>query len=471
MNEWIATLDADEQPLRMKAIAALSGAHPPPRAPAGNGDGASTLSGAAEAARAGRPSPVDRSRGATNMHMHSRFSFNENGSSPAALAWSCAQVGLDFAGLVDFDVLDGLDEFHAAGRAFDLRVSVGIETRVVLPSHEGIVVNSPGEPGVSYQLGMGIPSPPTAAEDRACLRDLRESANRRIASLMAACNAVLPRIALDFREVKALSPLGNVTERHLTLAYARKARRSVGEGPSLEAYWAETLGVDAEALRVAEEPEGPVLQARIRGAVLRAVCPAPLDAPYPSIGAFNSFTMRIGGLPTQPWRDGISPGESRTEALLVAARDAGAAVFNVVPSRCFTTGQSDADPRFGAMRRAIDVALGLGLAVTCGTELNAPGQALFDDISVPELRDLAPIFRQGAALVHAHSALRRAVGRVGYLDTWAHRHFPVLSVRKQWYAEMGERLVPRAVEAVAALACDRDPPTPRAIERVIAGHA
>ena len=48
----------------------------------------------------------------TNMHFHTLFSFNACGFSPSRVAWEAKKLGLAAAGIVDFDVFDGLEEFY-----------------------------------------------------------------------------------------------------------------------------------------------------------------------------------------------------------------------------------------------------------------------------------------------------------------------------------------------------------------------
>ncbi|HUT18588.1 MAG TPA: hypothetical protein VM366_05455, partial [Anaerolineae bacterium] len=50
-------------------------------------------------------------RAAANMHCHTFFSYNGYGYSPTGLAWLGRKLGLRAMGIVDFDVLDGVDEF------------------------------------------------------------------------------------------------------------------------------------------------------------------------------------------------------------------------------------------------------------------------------------------------------------------------------------------------------------------------
>jgi hypothetical protein len=69
------------------------------------------------------------------------------------VSWAKAER-LFSVGLIDFDVLDGVDEFLAASRELDVRASCGVETRVVVKEMLDQVINSPGEPGIAYHLGL-----------------------------------------------------------------------------------------------------------------------------------------------------------------------------------------------------------------------------------------------------------------------------------------------------------------------------
>ena len=59
-------------------------------------------------------------------------------------------------GIVDFDVLDAVEEFLDACEAAGVRGSAGIESRVFIPEFADREINSPGEPGVYYHMGIGF---------------------------------------------------------------------------------------------------------------------------------------------------------------------------------------------------------------------------------------------------------------------------------------------------------------------------
>src|SRR6056297_738342 len=70
-----------------------------------------------ETGRIETPAP----RQAINMHCHTIYSYNPENYSPSLFAWLAKKRGLLAAGIVDFDVLDGVDEFLAAGRLLGLK--------------------------------------------------------------------------------------------------------------------------------------------------------------------------------------------------------------------------------------------------------------------------------------------------------------------------------------------------------------
>ena len=100
----------------------------------------------------------------TNVHFHTFYSFNAEGYSPSKIAWLSKKMGLTIAGIVDFDVLDGLGEFYETTAILNLKACGGIETRVFVPEFADKVINSPGEPGVSYHMGTGIPKADTPSQ-------------------------------------------------------------------------------------------------------------------------------------------------------------------------------------------------------------------------------------------------------------------------------------------------------------------
>ena len=69
-----------------------------------------------------------------NAHAHTFYSFNYKGYSPSRFALEAKKAGLEMGGIVDFDVLDGLEEFWQASRLLDLKACVGIESGYLYPN-------------------------------------------------------------------------------------------------------------------------------------------------------------------------------------------------------------------------------------------------------------------------------------------------------------------------------------------------
>ncbi|MGC9395484.1 MAG: hypothetical protein ACP5J4_11575, partial [Anaerolineae bacterium] len=133
-----------------------------------------------------------------NMHCHTFFSYNAYGYSPTALAWLAKKSGYKFMGIVDFDVLDGVEEFLAACDLAGVRGSAGMETRVFIPEFATREINSPGEPGIFYYMGIGFTSTDLAdlggesgelKEARVILASLRARAEARNRDVAARVNA------------------------------------------------------------------------------------------------------------------------------------------------------------------------------------------------------------------------------------------------------------------------------------------
>ena len=181
-----------------------------------------------------------------NMHYHSFFSYNAEGYSPSRIIWEARQAGLYGAGLCDFDVLDGQEEFLTAGEAVGLRVTANLETRAFVKEYADADINSPGEPGVSYFMGAGFAKPLPASGPLADgLAGYSSSARQRNEALISRINVQIPDIALDYEaDVLPLTPAGVATERHIISAYRTKADEVFADADTLSGFWARVLQQD-----------------------------------------------------------------------------------------------------------------------------------------------------------------------------------------------------------------------------------
>lgn len=383
-----------------------------------------------------------------NMHGHTFFSYNAYGHSPTSLAWLARRRGFRLVGSVDFDVLDGVDEFLAACDLAGVRGAAGIETRVYVPRFSTREINSPGEPGVAYHMGVGFASGRVPVEVEGILADLRQRAARRNQEMLARVNDYLAPVTIDYeRDVLPLTPNGNATERHLLAAYLQAAARL----PDPTGFWAAKLHLPREEVEAlaADPPRLPnLIRARLmkRGGV-GYVQPGPES--FPTVAEFQRLVVACGALPCVAWLDGTSSGEQAIEELLGLWLSQGAAVLNIIPDRNWNIADPDlrrlkVDKLYEVARLAQEA----DLPIIAGTEMNSPGQKLVDDFASPELRPLQAAFMEGAYFLHGHTALERGHGS-GYGSAWAHAHLPSRRARNAFYARAGRLLPPGSARLAA----------------------
>lgn len=392
---------------------------------------------------------------AVNLHAHTFYSYNAYGYSPTGFAWRARRTGLAAGGIVDFDVLDGVDEFLAAARRVGLPACAGIETRVFVPPFATRVINSPGEPGIAYHLGVGFATSRTSAEQAAFLARLQRIAVERNRGIVARVNGALAPVELDYdRDARRLTPRGNATERHLCLAYARKARERFRDDAALAAFWSEKLGADAGALDL---PDGPKLQGEIRARLMKrggVGYVAPDQGAFPTMEEMNRFTRSAGAIPTLAWLDGTSEGEQALDELIEYAARSGLAAVNIIPDRNYAPGRVDA--KLKHLRAFIARAQELGLPIFVGTEMNSPGNKFVDAFDSAELSPYVPEFLKGARIAFAHTALQAAAG-MGYTSAWARSRLPNPKERNAFFEEAGRRLDPRRGAPAESLNPELDP--------------
>jgi hypothetical protein len=379
-----------------------------------------------------------------NMHCHTFFSFNAFGHSPASLAWLGKRSGFKAMGIVDFDVLDGVDEFLKACDVVALRGSAGIETRVFIPEYADREINSPGEPGVCYHLGIGFTSGRVPDAVAPILADLGRRADQRNQGILTHVNDYLGTVTIDYeRDVLPLAPANHPTERHLVAAYVRAAERTV---TSPVTFWADRLGLpfDEMATVMADSAKFQnLIRAKLmkRGGVGYV---QPESGMFPSIEDFHTLITACGALPCAAWLDGTTAAEQSMEEWLAFLVTKGVVVLNIIPDRNWNI----ADPKIRELKvrnlhRVVEVAQEMDLPLNVGTEMNSFGQKLVDDFDAPELAPVRRAFLDGAHFVYGHTVMQRALG-LGYQSQWAQAHLASRRERNVFYTELGYRVPPGA---------------------------
>jgi hypothetical protein len=375
--------------------------------------------------------------GDANLHSHTFYSYNAYGYSPSKFAWLARKRGLAAAGIVDFDVLDAVEEFWAAGKLLGLKRCASLESRTFVPEFSTRVINSPGEPGIAYHMGVGFPR----EIKHPLLSQMRGTSEARNRELVRRVNDFLTPVGLDYdKDVLPLTPNGNATERHICEAYSKK-----GDA----AFWKSKLG-DCPA-------DAGKLQALIRSKTMKKGGPGyvqPGKDSFPLMSDMNRFVQEVGAIPTLTWLDGMSEGEKAIEELIRVATASGAAAINIIPDRNYTPGVKD--QKLQNLYDVVALSEKHHFPVIVGTEMNAPGNKFADDFSTAELKPLSPVFLKGAHIVYAHSVLQRESG-IGYLSGWAKESFANTAARNDFFEMLGRQLQPAKEDSLRGLPSDVTP--------------
>ena len=389
--------------------------------------------------------PLPPERDVVNLHCHTFFSYNGYGYSPTALAWLAKKEGWAAAGIVDFDVLDGVEEFLAACDLAYLRGAAGLETRVYIPEFATREINSPGEPGIFYLMGIGYTQSRAAGAAAETLARMRETAAERNRAMLAKLNAHLEPVRADYeRDVLSLTPRGNATERHMLEAYDRLARVRFPERKALVAFWAAKLGVGEEEIqKLVDNPHA--LRDVIRSKLMKkggVGYMAPTPEAFPRVAEVNQMTIACGALPCATWLDGTSEGEQAEAELLELLIAQGVVALNIIPDRNWNIAdEATRQQKVAKLYEVVELAKSLDLPLIVGTEMNKYGQKRVDDFDAAPLAPLRGDFLDGAYFIYGHTLLQRAAG-LGYQSAWAAQYLPTRRERNAFYTTVGKLVRP-----------------------------
>lgn len=395
--------------------------------------------------------PMEPEAKVANMHCHSFFSYNACGHSPTSLAWLARRRGFKLMGIVDFDVLDGVDEFLEACELVGVRGSAGLETRVFLPEFASGEINSPGEPGVLYHMGIGFTTGDVPGGVAGVLQDMRQRATERNRGMIERMNDHLQPVGVDYQEdVLPLTPGEIATERHMVIAYLRAAERQVSNPVE---FWADKLSIEPGIL--GEDPvSSPEVRKLVRSRLMKrggVGYVQPGADTFPTVDEFHRLIVGCDALPCAAWLDGTSEGEQVIGELLELLMGKGVVALNIVPDRNWNiTDPEEKRVKLGNLYQVVELAQELALPLNVGTEMNSPGKKMIDDFDAPELTPVRGAFLDGAYFIYGHTVLQRVLG-LGYRSEWAEAYLPSRRERNAFYGEIG-RLVPPGKAGAAELA-------------------
>ena len=376
-----------------------------------------------------------------NMHFHSFFSYNAEGWSPSHIAWRARSEGLYAAGLCDFDVLDGLEEFLTAGHILGLRTTVNLETRAYFKEYADVDISSPGEPGVTYIMGAGFARKlPAGSAQGAELTAYRARAAERNVALLARINPHLTDVALDYeKDVLPLTPSGNATERHIISAYVSQAILRLQHPDKVGRFWSEILGVSLEET-LELMADRPALEETVRARLAKRGglgYKQPSAETFPTVDAFIEWALSCEAIPMITWLDGTSGGERDAQAMVACLMEKGAAALNIIPDRNWNV--SDVDERarkIANLNEIVAIAEEEGLPINVGTEMNKRGLPFTDNLDTKALRPHREAFTRGARIMTGHSLLARYAG-FSYIGERAATEFDNLQSKNNFFEKVG----------------------------------
>jgi len=403
-------------------------------------------------------------RAEVNLHYHTFLSYNAYGYSPSRIAWEAHRYGMEVAGIVDFDVLDGLEEFLGAGRLLGLKTAVGFETRVFVEEYSDKVTNSPHEPGVAYFITTGFTSRPEPGTPQGrTLAAMRECAQRRNRKMLDRVNEHLEPAVVDYeRDVLPLTPAGNATERHMLVAYERRARELFSDEAELARFWSRKLDEPEQNVRRLLQ-DVVALKGLIRARLMKyggVGYAAPEEGSFPTLDDVLAMTLSCGAVPSGGWLDGTNEGEEDPAWLFGLWREKGIPTVTIIPDRNWNLPNPDEKAlKVRKLHEAIQAAVRLHMPILVGTEMNAYGQKFVDTFSAPELAPYRRVFLDGARFAWGHTLLKATAG-VGCTGPWAEAQFGGDAVRRnEFFQRVGRHPYPDegALRRLTDLGCQAAP--------------
>jgi len=346
----------------------------------------------------------------TNCHIHTSESFSVF-RSPTEAVWQAAREGLAVLGINDHYTVAGHAEFRRACEIAGLAAAFSLEAVAMDRQAEAqdVLLNDPDNPGRVYLCGKGVtrnpPDSSTEMHNLARMRAALERRNREITEKVAALfKERLHAAGPTWEEVRALTPRGNVTERHVAWATLARLRE-----------WAAEQGVPlAEAIAKccgAAPPAGAddaALQIFVRSKLLKAGAPCFVresKEAFVSVEELRRIFLAFGSIPTYPvLGNPVTSGEQEIDALLDRLEATGFYAIEVIPHR--NTRERLFEIVSSARRRC--------WPVFNGTEHNTPeAKPILDPFALdPEFE---PWFRQSTALLLGHQQLV-VQGQAGFVD-------------------------------------------------------
>lgn len=378
---------------------------------------------------------------AMNMHLHTFFSYSGENWSPSQVAYEMKKLGLYSAAICDFDVLEGLEEFLYACDLLSLRSAVAFESRVFFPEFADLEINSPGEPGVFYFMGMGFVKTPAAGTLAGkVFSEMLQQSHQRNRDLIDRISKHLTDLPFDYdNDVLPLTPAGNATERHIIQAYHDKALKHFGSEENALRFWAKVINEEYATLQKLLS-DSNAFQEMLRSKLIKRGgigYVQPTEKTFPNIDTVIDAILECDAIPMAAWLDGGLPGEQNPEKLLECLYSKRVDAVNVIPDRNWNfKDETVKKEKISELEKFLTIADKMELPVNIGTEGNKPGQRRVDDFEAEIMKKYQPLFLKGAQIICGHTLLLRYLD-MSYCGTMAEDFAPKRKERNDFFASVG----------------------------------
>lgn len=353
--------------------------------------------------REGKLIPQRQYAGWLNLHLHTFHSFNYRGWSPARVVFEAWRTGLVWVGTVDFDTLEGLEETLTVARKLGVKAAGGFESRVFVPEYRKMVINSPKEPGIFYLCGQGFSSFPRGkSEERDFFCRLKSMAQARNLMVIERVNRFLGEISLNYQEhVLPLTPSGNITERHIVMAYQVVSEKKLGA--KVDVFWSDILQRPQQEIASLRKNKPQDFQELLRSRLIKYGGPGyvePEEKLFPSLREVVAGIEKAGGIPIGTWLDGTSEGEKDTASFLSFFLSQGIKGMAIIPERNWHLSDlQEKKLKVARLKNFLQACKKRKVPVICGTEMNKAGQPFVDDFNQPVLAEYLPYFIESARFI------------------------------------------------------------------------
>lgn len=372
-----------------------------------------------------------------NLHVHTNESFSYF-SSPTESVMRAYDENVYYFGINDHYTIDGHGEFRAACAIAGLEPFYSIEAIAldVVTLAMKRRFNDPNNPGRIYIIGKGVTKDlGKGSREEGIFDGMKEAIRKRNMRIVERMNAHAEGkgVPLDLRydDVRALTPKGNSTERHVVQAFCEKVGSLSKSGDERIGLFEKLLGVKLDNKTVEDQAE---LQTLVRAKLVKSGMPCYVEEDekaFTSIQNLVQIFRQYGTIPTYGvMGNPITEEEDDLEALFKKVTGMGMYGLDLFEFRT----------KLERAREIVEAARAYGLPVFIGTEHNTKTEApLTGEIG----RDpgLYPYLKESADFLKGHQLLSELCD-FGYLDAGGSARFGDLNEGFRFFAGVGAMELP-----------------------------